>query len=294
MAEMQHNFESKAAKRLVEAYYTDSYTEGVFSTKYDWDGVATIRLRSLPTVPLTEYNWQKTDGSRFGPLVEQGDKVQPLTMTQDYSYNISIDKRNNTSTLQEKAAGTIAKNQVRYELIPQTDKYRLQALSIGNGVTGFGTADVGGIIETGVSLTKSNAIEKILRSNAAMNNRRVPKRNRVLFIKETESIAIKLADQVVGSQATIQDVAKRVIKSGELGMIAGLHIVEVPDDDMPEDVVYMIVAKNAAVAPTKIRTMRVLQTHPDVDGAVAQGRFFYDCFVIAEHANGVLVAKSTN
>lgn len=293
MPEMQHNFESKAAKKLVEAYYLDSYTEGVFSNKYDWDGVATIRLRSLPSVPLNQYVWDKVDGSRFGPLVEQGDKAQPLTMTQDYSYNIAIDKRNNTGTLMEKAAGTIAKNQVREQLIPQTDKYRLQALSVGNGVTGFGTAAVGGIIETGVALTKSNAIEKILRSNAAMNNKRVPKRNRVLFIKETESINIKLADQVVGSQATIQDVAKRVIKSGELGMIAGLHIVEVPDDDMPEGVVYMIVAKDAAVAPTKIRTMRTLTTHPDVDGPVAQGRFFYDCFVIQEHANGVLVAKST-
>ena len=287
---MAHNFESKAEKRLVEAYAKRSITEGIFSQKYDWDGVATIRLRSLPTYDLVEYDWDKVDGSRFGPLIEQEDKVQPLTMTQDWSYNIAIDKRNNTSTLQEKAAGTIAKNQVKYKLIPKTDKYRLQAIATGNGVTGFGTTG-GGTIQTGVTLTKANAIETIMTSNATMNNKFVVE-DRVLFIKETELLKVKLADQVFGAGATVQNVADRIIKRGELGVIDGLHIVKVPDSYMPTNVLYMIVAKDAVVAPTKIRTMRVLTTHPDVDGAVAQGRFFYDCFVIAEHADGVLVAKS--
>lgn len=288
---MAHNFESKAAKRLVEAYAKRSITEGVFSNKYDWDGVATIRLRSLPTYQLQQYDWEKVNGSRFGPLVEQEDKVQPLTITQDYAFNIAIDKRNNNSTLQEKAAGVITANQVKYELIPQTDKYRLNAIATGNGVTGFGSTG-GGTIQTGVSLTKANAIETIMTSNAAMNNLFATE-DRVLFIKETEVIKVKLADQVLGAGATVQDVADRIIKRGELGVIDGLHIVKVPDSYMPTGVVYMIVAKDAVVAPTKIKTLRVLNEHPDVDGAVCQGRFLYDCFVIAEHANGVLVAKST-
>lgn len=288
---MAHNFESKAAKRLVEAYYKRSITDGVFSNKYDWDGVATIRLRSLPTYQLQAYDWDKVDGSRFGPLVEQEDKVQPLTITQDYSFNIAIDKRNNTSTLQEKAAGVITANQVKYQLIPQTDKYRLNAIATGNGVTGFGTTG-GGTIQTGIALTKSNAIETIMTSNATMNNKFATE-DRVLFIKETEVIKVKLADQVLGAGATVQDVADRIIKRGELGVIDGLHIVKVPDSYMPTGVVYMIVAKDAVVAPTKIKTLRVLNEHPDVDGAVCQGRFLYDCFVIEEHADGVLVAKST-
>ncbi len=68
---MGHNFESKAAKKLVEAYAKRSITEGIFTNKYDWDGVATIRLRSLPTYELEEYDWDKVDGSRFGTLHEQ-------------------------------------------------------------------------------------------------------------------------------------------------------------------------------------------------------------------------------
>ena len=289
---MSFNFESKAAKKLVEAYSKRSITEGVFSNKYDWDGVATIRLRSLPTYQLQEYDWDKTNGSRFGTLVEQEDKVQPLTITQDYAWNIAIDKRNNTSTMMEKAAGTITANQVKYQLIPQTDKYRLAAIAAGNGVEGFGGAG-GGTIQYNVSMTKSNAVETIMSSNATMNNLFATE-DRVLFIKETEVIKLKLADQVLGAGATVQNAADRIIKRGELGVIDGLHIVKVPDSYMPDGVVYMIVAKDAVVAPTKIKTLRVLNEHPDVDGAVCQGRVLYDCFVIAEHANGILVASSAS
>lgn len=286
-----HNFESKAAKKLVEAFSLESLTEGIFTNQYDWDGVDTIRLRSVMSYPLQQYNWQDVTGaSRFGSLIEVEDDFQALTIAQDYAYNLAIDKRNNTSTLQEKAAGTIASRQIRERLIPQVDKYRLSAIASGNGVTGFGTTG-GGIIKASVTLTKSNILETIFNHGAEMNNLLVPKKNRVLFIKETEAIKAKLADQIVGTGATVQQMAGQIIKSGEMGTINGMHIVAVPDSYMPAHVLYMIVLKDAVVAPTKIKTMRILTNHPDIDGAVAQGRFLYDCFVIAKRANGILVAK---
>ena len=286
-----HNFESKAAKKLVEAFSLESLTEGIFTNQYDWDGVDTIRLRSVMSYPLQAYNWQDVTGaSRFGPLVEVEDDFQALTIDQDYAYNLAIDKRNNTSTLQEKAAGTIASREIREQLIPQVDKYRLSAIASGHGVTGFGTTG-GGIIKANVALTKTNILETLFTHGAEMSNLLVPKKNRVLFIKESEAIKAKLADQIVGTGATVQQMANQIIKSGEMGTINGMHIVAVPDSYMPAHVLYMIVLKDAVVAPTKIKTMRILTNHPDIDGAVAQGRFLYDCFVIAKRANGVLVAK---
>lgn len=286
-----HNFESKAAKKLVEAFSLESLTEGVFTNQYDWDGVDTIRLRSVMSYPLQQYNWQDVTGaSRFGQLIEVEDDFQPLTITQDYAYNLAIDKRNNTSTLQEKAAGTIASRQIREQLIPQVDKYRLAAIASGNGVTGFGTT-AGGTILNNVALTKTNALETLMSAGVTMSNLLVPKKGRVIFIKESESLKVKLADQIVGTGATVQSMAGQIIKSGELGTLAQMHIVEVPDSYMPAHVVFMCVLKDAVVAPTKIRTMRILTTHPDIDGSVAQGRFLYDCFVIGKRANGILVAK---
>lgn len=286
-----HNFESKAAKKLVEAFSLESLTEGIFTNQYDWTGVDTIRLRSVMSYPLTQYNWQDVTGaSRFGPLIEVEDDFQPLTIEQDYAYNLAIDKRNNTSTLQEKAAGSIASRQIREQLIPQVDKYRLAAIASGHGYTGFGTAGYGGIIKHNVSLTKTTALETLLTNGAEMSNLLVPKKGRVLFIKETASIQVKLADQIVGTGATVQSMAAPIIKSGEMGQINQMHVVPVPDDYMPAHVTYMIVLKDAVVAPKKIETMRILNQHPDIDGAVAQGRFLYDCFVIGKRANGVLVA----
>lgn len=287
---MGHNFESKAAKKLVEAFSHESFTEGVFTNQYDWEGVDTIRLRSVVSYPLTQYNWQDVTGaSRFGPLIEVEDEIQPLTLSQDYAYNLAIDKRNNTSTLMEKAAGSIASRQIRERLIPQEDIYRLNAIATGYGVTGFGGAG-GGTIKHNVTLTKTNALATIFGHGAEMSNLLVPKKNRVLFIGETASLNVKLADQIVGTGATVQNMAGQIIKSGELGTFNQMHIVEVPDTYLPAHCLYMIVLKDAVVAPTKIKTMRVLNEHPDIDGAVAQGRFLYDCFVIAKRANGILVA----
>ena len=285
------NFATKASPKVAEAFYKASLTEGIFSQDYDWTGVATVRIYSVDDLPLQDYDWDKVDGSRFGNLTELGDTIQELTVNDDKSFNGSIDKRNNTSELQIKAANKVLARQTRNVIIPYVDKYRLNAIATGHGVTGFGTTG-GGTIKTGVSLTKSNALETIFGHNSELNNLLAPE-NRVLFIKESEVIKVKLADQILGAGATVQSEAERIIKKGELGTLDGMHIVKVPDSYMPTGVVYMIVTKNCCVAPKKIETMRIIQDHPDIDGHVVQGRFLHDCFVISKKANGILVAKST-
>ena len=286
-----YNFATKASPKVAEAFYKSSITEGIFSQDYDWTGVATVRIYSVDDLPMQDYDWDATSGSRFGTLTELGDTIQELTVNQDKSFNGAIDKRNNTSELMIKAAGKVLARQTRNVIIPMVDQYRLAAIAAGNGVTGFGGAG-GGTIEYNVSLTKSNAIETIMNSNATMNNLLVPSKNRVLFIKESEFIKCKLAAEVVGTGATVQDVAKNIIVNGEFGTLDGLHVVPVPDSWMPDGVVYMIVAKGCVVSPKKIETMRIIADHPDIDGNVVQGRLLYDCFVLGAKANGILVASS--
>ena len=289
---MAINFATKASPKVMEAFSRESLTEGIFSKDYDWTGVATVRIYSVDTLPMQDYDYDLVDGtSRFGSLTELGDTYQELTVNQDKSFNGAIDKRNNNSTLMIKAAGKVLSRQTRDVIVPMVDKYRLAAIAAGNGVTGFGGAG-GGTIKYNVSLSKSNIVETIMGHNAEMNNKLVPKKGRVLFIKETEFIKCKLADQIVGTGATLQDVAKNIIVNGEFGTLDGLHIVPVPDSYMPDGVLYMIVTKNCCISPKKIETMRIIQDHPDIDGHVVQGRFLHDCFVIGKKANGILVAKS--
>jgi len=288
---MAINFASKCSPKVAEAFYKESLTEGIFSKDYDWTGVATVRINSIDVLPMQDYDWDKTDGSRFGTLTELGDSYQELTVNRDRSFNGSIDKRNNTSILMQKAAGKVIARQTREAVIPEVDQYRLAAIAAGNGVTGFGSTG-GGFLKYNVSLTKSNILETLMTHNAEMNNALVPRKNRVLFIKETEYIKCKLADQIVGANTTLESLAKNIVVNGEVGRLDGLHIVPVPDSYMPDGVLYMIVLKGACVAPKKIETMRIIPDHPDIDGHVVQGRMLYDCFVIQKKANGILVASS--
>lgn len=274
---MAINLASKASPKVVERFKLASCTEGIFSSQYDWTGVATVKVYTVDTLPLNNYNKTTTTGSRFGNLTEVGDTVQEMTVTDDKAFNGAIDKGNNTAQLQIKAASKILRMQTDEVIIPYVDKYRLGKLAAGAGT-----------VKNSVALTKTNAIDTILNAGAAMSNLLVPKMGRVLYIGETEAIKIKLADQVVG----VDKLAEKTIVNGVIGTIDGMQVRIVPDSYMPENAVFMIVTKNCACAPKKIETYRILDQHPDIDGHVVQGRLLHDCFVFETKKNGIYLASS--
>ena len=274
---MPINLASKASPKVVERFKLASCTEGIFSSQYDWTGVATVKVYTVDTLPLNTYNKTATTGSRFGTLTEVGDTVQEMTVTDDKAFNGAIDKGNNTAQLQIKAASKILRMQTDEVIIPYVDKYRLGKLAEGAGT-----------VKNSVALTKTNAIDTIMTAGAAMSNLLVPKMGRVLYIGETEAIKIKLADQVVG----VDKLAEKTIVNGVIGTIDGMQVRIVPDSYMPENAVFMIVTKNCACAPKKIETYRILDQHPDIDGHVVQGRLLHDCFVFETKKNGIYLASS--
>ncbi len=273
---MAINLAKRASDKVVERFRLGSCTEGIFSGRYKWTGVATVTVYSVDKLPLQEYEKDKDSGSRFGKLTELGDTVQEMTVSDDQAFNGSIDKGNNTAQMMIKAASSVLRRQTDEVIIPYVDKYRLGKLSEGAG-----------LIETGVALTKENAIETIMKAGVKMSNAKVPRDGRVLFIGESQAINVKLADQVVG----VDKLAGEAIVNGVTGTIDGMQVRVVPDDYMPEGVVFLIVRRGCAVAPKKIETYRILEEHPDIDGAVVQGRLLHDCFVLDTLKEGILAAK---
>ena len=275
---MAINLAKRASDKVVERFRLGSCTEGIFSNRWKWTGVATVTVYSVDKLPLQAYDKSKAEGSRFGTLTELGDTVQEMTVADDKAFNGSIDKGNNTSQMMIKAASSVLRRQTDDVIIPYVDAYRLKKLSEGAGLT-----------ETGVALTRENAIETIMKAGVKMSNAKVPREGRVLYIGESEAIKVKLADQVVGADK----LAEETIVSGVCGTIDGMQVRVVPDEYMPENVVFLIVRRGCAVAPKKIETYRILEEHPDIDGAVVQGRLLHDCFVLDALKDGILVAKST-
>lgn len=278
---MAINLAKKASDKVVERFKLASCTEGLFTDKYNWTGVATVQVYSVDTLPLQTYDRTKINGSRFGALTELGDTMQEMTVTDDKSFNGAIDKGNNTSQLMIKAASSVLRRQTDEVLIPYVDKYRLTKLADGAGQT-----YAAGALNT---ITSANIIEKLMTAGAQMSNQKVPKSNRVIYIGETLAIKVKLADQVIG----VDKLAEKSVVNGVCGAIDGAQVRIVPDDYMPANVFFMIIRKGCAVAPKKIETYRILEQHPDIDGAVVQGRFLHDCFVLDTVKNGILKAMAT-
>ena len=275
---MAINLADKASPKVLERFTKRSVTEGLFSTKYDWTGVATVKVYTTDLLALNDYDKTKTDGSRFGVLTEVGDTVQEMTVVDDKAFNGSIDKGNNTAQLQIKAASRILKENTDNVVIPYVDKYRLNKIAASAGTK------VGN-----VSISKSNVIETLMKAKASMMNENVPADNLVCYMGYTKAVELKLADQVVGAEK----LAVESIVNGEAGLIDGMHMKFVPDSYLPEGCVFLIVRRGSCCAPAKVQTYRILEEHPDIDGHVVQGRLLHDCFVLETHAKAVYAAYST-
>lgn len=276
------NLASKASPKVAERFNVKSATEGLFSKDYEWQGVSTVRVYSVDTLPLNNYDKTQNAGttSRFGSMTEVGDTYQEMTVADDKAFNGSIDKGNNTAQLQIKAASRVLKRETDEVLIPYVDKYRLTKLAQNAGI---------GYFLGGTALSSSNIVEHIMKANALMSNQRVPEEGRVLYMGYTTAINLKLASQVVG----IDSIGEKAIVNGAMGRVDKCQVRLVPDDYMPTGINFMIAKTGVALAPKKIETYRILQEHPNIDGHVVQGRLLHDCFVLDAKDVGICVCMAS-
>ena len=81
-----------------------SLATGFTNRDYDWDGIKTLHVYSIPTVALNNYN-RTLGANRYGTPAELQDDEQSLTVTQDKSFTFIIDKGNKMDQMNVKDAG---------------------------------------------------------------------------------------------------------------------------------------------------------------------------------------------
>lgn len=269
------NLATKFATKVAERYSMGSLTDAYAGKDYDFSGVKSIKIYSVDVVDLTNYT--RSGSERFGTLEELGDTVQELTMTQDRAFTYSIDKGNAVQQYNIKAATKSLKREIDEKVTPEIDIYRMKKWAEGKGLTKVDSA-----------LTKSNVLEAIMIGSMEMNNKFVPKKNRVLFIKESIYLQCKLADQIVG----IDSLGEKAITNGAVGMIDMMKVVPVPDSYFPENTNFIIKYKGATVDPVQLKTYRILTEQRGVDGDVVEGRIIYDSFVLETRKNGIFTSTT--
>ena len=92
----------------------------------------------------------------------------------------------------------------------------------------------------------------------------------------------------------VDTLADRALEKGCVGTIADMKCIKVPDRYFPEGVYFIIAYRGSVIFPCKLKTARILTDVQGIDGAVLEGRNYFDAFVIGAKADDVYVAADAS
>lgn len=275
---MAINLHTKYEPTLSKRFTLESKTDAYAGKKFDFDGMRSIIVSTADKVTINDYN-RSASSNRFGTPAELGDTNQTLTMSQDKSFIFAVDAGNASDQQYIKKVNDIITTAWDEQCVPLVDIYRFGKWANGAGL--------GAVNST--ALTSSTVLSAIMTGGAAMSNKLVPKKNRVLFIAETVYIAAKLASTVLYNDKLTEDAISR----GVVGYLDGMEVVPVPDSYLPTGMNFMIKYKDATVDPMKLKHLSVYKDPQDIDGELGRCRFYHDSFVLDNYVNGIYCHAQT-
>lgn len=273
---MAINLASKYESQILSKWTKESFLAGKVSNKYSFNGVRTISIYTPVTVALSDYTRSGTN--RFGTPVEMQDTVQELSLTQDKAFAITIDKGNNADQLNIKGAGEMMNLQMKEQMVPHLDKYALGVWAKHAGKSAVISAP-----------TKSTIVGLLADGLTELDNQLVPDDMRWIFVGASNFNKIRLADEYMNSDP----LSSQILPKGVVGTFMNASVVKVPDSYMPTGVQFLIVHRDAVIFPVKLKTLRILTDVAGLDGALLEGRHYFDAFVLGQKANGIYAGVLT-
>ncbi len=271
------NLHEKYSSKIAERFRADSFIAGNTSNDYSFDGVKSLNIPTIKTIPVTKY--VRSGLWRFGQPTEVEDTVQTLTMTQEPSWTATIDEGNASDQQYIKKAGKVMKMQSDEVTTPMADKYALKQFA----------QNAGQVVELANAPAKSTIVEMLFAASTTLDNAHVPTTGRILYIKSSDYNKVRLSPEFIG----VDKLAEKILTKGQVGQIADMKVVKLPDNYMPENVHFMITHKKSVLMPFKLKTSRILSEVPGINGRLLEWYSYYDAFVIGAKANGVYVAAAS-
>ena len=277
---MAINLAEKYDKKVVERFKQKSLTEAFINRDYDWTGVSTVKVYSIPTVPLNDYT--RTGTSRYGTPTELEDTIQEMKVSQDKSFTFTIDKGNNQDQYNVKDAGKALAREIDEVIVPTKDKYRVATIVVAG-------VKAGGTNTTPTKLTKSTAYEAFLDGQAYLDNKNVPVAGRVAGISASTYKLLKLDPSFIKNS----DLGQKVAFNGQVGEIDGVKIIKLPDGYLPEGCAFFITHPSVTVSPDKLQDYKIHNCPPGINGNLVEGRVRYDAFVLDAKKTGIYAYQNT-
>lgn len=265
------NLADKFSSKLDQAFKLSSYTDGYVNKDYEFDGVHTIKVYTLDTTPLVDYDVSSTT-NRYGGFSEITDTVNTYTLSNDKAFQKALDKINEDDSAMTKSAGKWLAEQMNKVFVPTLDRNRFQtAFAAASGTNGGGTQ----------TYNAATILEQIRTMNANADEVSCPDDGRVVFVTPEVLNAIKA--EVTPLLNNLSDGIVRT--RGLAGTLDGLPVVKVPSNLFPATVKALFWHKSALLSARKLTETRILDGLHVVSGNIIQGRFRYDSFALKGYDN---------
>ena len=269
---MAINLAEKYSKKVADKFYQESVIAGRTNKDYDFDGVKSIKVYTIVTQDPGDYTRNGT--SRYGTPTDVQDTIQTLTITQDKSVSMVVDKGDNKQQELIKNAGKVLALELREKFVPMVDKYALDKWNTGRGAYTVKSAN----------LTKSNIVEEIGKHITLLGNNSVAIDDVSCYIGWTNFGYLVNAPEFLN----LEKLGAKAVVKGKVGEVRGMSIVPVPDSYLPSGVEFMSVKKSSVLLPFQIKETKVHEDAPGISGALMEIRYLYDAFVLEAKNLGVI------
>lgn len=272
MAE-ERNLAAKYSKHVDERFKRESQATLVVNNDYDFVGVRTVNVYSIPVVPLVDFN-REGQGNRYGIPQNLGRNVQTLSVSRDRGCTFNIDKGDHIQSQMVTEVGRAVRRETDQMWVPEFDAYVFRKLAVVATERGnYSTEEI----------TKENAYEMFLRAMEHMGNKNVPDKGRVALCSYAFANLLK-QDPAFVKQG---DKSQEMLSKGVIGEVDGCKIVRVPSSRLPAGCAFILTHKIAATAPKQLEELKIHEKPQGYSGWLVELRFIYDCFVLKEKADAI-------
>lgn len=275
---MATNLASKYASKVDERFTLKSLTDKGVNNDFDWSGVDTVSVYSVPTSAMNDYT--TTGTSRYGTPAELGNAVQTMTLTKDRSFTFTIDRRSYNSTQMTYESGKALARQNDEIVVPEIDSYRLSVMA--TAATAAGGASAAQVIDA------TNAYKSLLTAGEYMSDNKVPLVGRLAWITPSFYSFIKQDNSFIRSS----DSAQNMLINGQVGEVDGVKLIVVPSSYFPANTDFIMGIPAATVAPKKLQDYKIHDNPPGINGWLVEGRIIYDAFVLDNKNKALYVHKN--
>ena len=268
------NLASRYSNKVDERFIKESLVNQALNHDYQFNGVKTVNVYSVPTAPLNDYS--RTGANRYGTPVDLQNNIQTLTLTRDRSFAFVIDRGDKNQSQMVMDAGKALSREVREVIVPEFDKYVLWTL-------GKAASDFGNNVTTAPD--KTNAYKLFLDAQAVLGNANVPDAGRIAFCSYDYANFLK-QDPAFMIQS---EKSKDAVNKGVIGEVDGVKVVKVPSTRLPAGAHMILTHPIAACGPKQLEDYKVHDNPPGISGWLVEGRIIYDCFVMDQKASAVFL-----